>query len=71
MYLKTNRVISPVIRKDFKRITINLKIINKAKNIFLWLNNKKITKIFKKIIKNKNVPVSNLKKSSTTLFLIN
>ena len=71
MYLKTNRVISPVIRKDFKRITINLKIINKAKNIFLWLNSKKQTKIFKLLERDKKkIPVYFLKKRKTIIYTI-
>ena len=50
--LKSKRITATVIRKDFQRITLNINTINLAKNIFLWLPSKKITKIFiKKKIK--------------------
>ena len=68
--LKTNRITSAILRKDFKRITLNLNVINKAKKIFLWLNNKKKSNIYKKIKNKKKIPVNYLKKSKTNLFLI-
>ena len=67
---ESNKITRPVIRKDFKRITINLKIINKSKNIYLWLNNRKKTKIFKLFKKNKEVPVGLLDKKKTFVYLI-
>jgi len=59
-------------RKDFKRITINLKIINNSKNIYLWLNSKKKSKIFKKLSKNKKkeIPVNLLNRKKTSVFSI-
>ena len=68
--LKSNRMISIILRKDFKRITLNLNFINKAKKIFLWLNNKKKSNIYKKIRNKIKIPVNYLKKSKTILFLI-
>ena len=67
---KSNKITRHVIRKDFKRITINLRIINKSKNIYLWLNNRKKTKIFKLFKKNKEVPVGLLDKKKTFVYLI-
>ena len=69
--VKTNKIASSILRKDFKRITLNLNTINKAKKIFLWLNNKKKSDIYKKIRNKKKIPVNYLKKSKTNLFLIN
>ena len=66
---ESNKITRPVIRKDFKRITINLKIINKSKNIYLWLNNRKKTKIFKLFKKNKKIPVGLLDKKKTFVYL--
>ena len=68
--LKTNRITSAILRKDFKRISLNLNVINKAIKIFLWLNNKKKSNIYKKIKNKKKIPVNYLKKSKTNLFLI-
>jgi len=68
--LKTSKISSVIFRDDFYRITLNLKTINKAKKIFLWLNNKKKSDIYKKIRKNKKIPVNFLKKNKTDLFII-
>ena len=68
--LKSNRMISVILGKDYKRITLSLNFINKAKKIFLWLNNKKKSNIYKKIRNKIKVPVNYLKKSKTILFLI-
>ena len=68
--LKTNRITSAVLREDFRRITLNLNVINKAKKIFLWLNNRKKSNIYRKIKNKKKIPVNYLKKSKTNLFLI-
>jgi 6-phosphogluconolactonase len=65
-------ICKPIFRKDFQRITIGLNVINKSKRIFLWLNNKSKTKIFKKLSKiGKKIPINKLNKSKTTIFLIN
>ena len=69
--LKSKKIVSVISRKDFKRITLNLRIINKAKKIFLWLNNKKKSSIYNNIKKNKKKPVNLLMKNKTLLFLIN
>ena len=64
-------IAKPVIRKDFKRITIGLSIINNSKKILLWLNNKSISKIYSKIKKKgKNIPVNNLNKKNTVIYKI-
>ena len=60
-----------VIRKDFKRITLSLNLINNSKNIIVWLNNKnKIKKYNKLRFKGNNLPINNLKKNKTLLFRI-
>ena len=69
--LKTNKIISVVSRKDFKRITLNLNTINNAKKIFLWINRKKKSNVYKKIKSKKEIPVNYLNKSKTNLFFIN
>ena len=68
--LKSNKITKYVLRKDFKRISLNMKIINNSKNIFLWLNNKKKSKIFKSLkeYKKKHVPVNFLNYKKTTVF---
>ena len=61
----------PVYRKDFKRITLSLKVINNSKKIILWLNKKsKFTNydILKKL--GKKIPVNNLNKSKTIYYKI-
>ena len=61
----------PVYRKDFKRITLSLKVINNSKNIILWLNKKsKFTKYdtLKKL--GKKIPVNNLNKSNTIYYKV-
>ena len=47
--LKKRFIVSSVDRRDYKRITIGLKIINNSKKIFLWLSKKSKTSIFKKL----------------------
>ena len=65
-------VTKPVIRKDFKRITLSLNVINNSRKILLWLNNKSITRIYSKIKKNgKNIPVNNLNRKRTVIYNIN
>ena len=72
LQIKSNEITRCVIRKDFERISISLKTINNSKNIFLWLNSKKRTKIFSKLKlkKRKQIPVSFLNASKTTVFSI-
>ena len=61
-----------VIRKDFKRITIGLNIINNSKKILLWLNNKSKSKIYLKLKKEgKKIPVNNLNRKNTIIYKIN
>ena len=65
-------VTKPVMRKDFKRITLSLNVINNSKKILLWLNNKSITRIYSKIKKNgRNIPVNNLNRKRTVIYSIN
>jgi len=67
----SKKIVKSVIRKDFRRITLSLNTINKAKSIFLWLNSKKQTKKFKLYERNKkNVPAYLLKKKKTIIFTI-
>ena len=56
-------------KKNFDRISLSLKTINNSKRIFLWLNNKKKSSIFKKYKNSKLRPVNWLKKNKTTLFI--
>ena len=61
-----------VIRKDFKRITIGLNVINNSKKILLWLNNKSKSKIYLKLKKEgKKLPVNNLNRKNTIIYKIN
>ena len=68
--IKLNKIATSVTRKDFQRISLTLKVINKAKNICLWLNDKKKTKVFKSFKIKKKIPVFNLKKSKLSIYLI-
>ena len=64
-------IAKPVIRKDFKRITISLNIINNSKKILLWLNSKSKSKIFIKIKKKgKNIPLNILNNKKTIIYKI-
>ena len=69
--LKTNKIVSHVLRKDFQRITLNLNVINRAKKIFLWLNTKTKSNTYRKLKNNKKLPVNYINKDKTNLFLIN
>lgn len=70
--LKKKFIVKSVVKKDFKRITLGMNIINNSKNIFLWLNTKKKTKIFKILNKkDKNIPINNLNKEKLTCYSIN
>ena len=66
--IKTKRIVTSVIRNDFKRISLSLKTINSTKNIFLWLNNKTKSLNFNKNKKNINRPVNYLNKRKTSIF---
>jgi 6-phosphogluconolactonase len=58
-------------RKDFKRITLGLNVINNSKKILLWLNSKTKSKIFLKIKKKgKKIPINNLSKKNTLIYKI-
>lgn len=62
----------PIYRKDFKRITLSLNLINNSQKIFLWLNNKTKTSIFKKLSdKGIKIPVNNIDKRNLVCFMIN
>ena len=64
-------ITKPIIRKDFKRITLSLNIINNSKKILLWLNNSSKSKIYLKLKKKgKKIPVNNLNKRNTTIYKI-
>tara|TARA_X000000368_G_C23027298_1_gene710841 strand:- start:490 stop:1164 length:675 start_codon:yes stop_codon:yes gene_type:complete len=70
---KSNKITRFVIREDFQRITINLKIINNSRNIFLWLNTRKKSKIYNLLNennKNSQIPVNLLNQSKTLVFSI-
>ena len=70
---KSNKITRFVIREDFQRITINLKIINNSRNIFLWLNTRKKSKIYNLLNennKNSQIPVNLLNQSKTSVFSI-
>lgn len=62
----------PIIRKDFKRISLSLNIINKSKKIILWLNSKTLSKKYLNLkFKGKKIPVNNLNQKKTLIFQIN
>ena len=64
-------ITKPVIRKDFKRITLGLNIINNSKKILLWLNNKSKAKAYLKLKREgKKIPVNNLNKKNTIIYKI-
>ena len=70
--IKKKFIVSHVNKKDFKRITLGMNIINNSKNIFLWLNTKKKTRIFESLKKkDKSIPVNNLKKKKLICYSIN
>ena len=63
---------SPIIRKDFKRISLSLSVINNSKRIILWLNSKMISKKYALLRSyGKEIPVNNLSKKKTVIFKIN
>ena len=69
--LKNKFIVKPVIRNDFKRMTLSLNIINDSSKILLWLPDKKISKIYKNISKKgKFIPVNALNKKKLICFKI-
>ena len=71
-YLYNKFITKPVTRRDFKRITLSLNVINNSKKIFLWLNNKSKSKTYLKIKKEgKKIPVNNLNSRKTIIYKIN
>ena len=68
-----NKNVKFVRRKDFFRITLTLKSINNAKNIFLWAPGKNKSSIVKKILKDNKLkyPASFLKEKNNFLFYCN
>ena len=69
---KNNKNVKFVKRKDFFRISLTLKCINKSKNIFLWAPGEK-NSIVKKILTDKKLkyPASFLRKKNNYLFYSN
>jgi len=69
----SNRNVNFVKRKDFLRITLNLKCLNNSKTIFLWAPGKKKSNIVKKILMDKHFkyPASFLRKKDNFLFHCN
>jgi len=68
-----NKNVKSVRRKDFFRITLTLKSINNAKNIFLWAPGKNKSSIVKKILKDNKLkyPASFLREKNNFLFYSN
>ena len=68
---KKKFIATTIIRKDFKRITLSLDVINKSKKIILWLNNRYKSKAFDKKRKlGKEIPVNNLNKKNMIIYKI-
>tara|TARA_B100001093_G_scaffold129653_1_gene122268 strand:+ start:1414 stop:2079 length:666 start_codon:yes stop_codon:yes gene_type:complete len=64
-------ITKPVIRKDFKRITLGLNIINNSKKILLWLNNKSKTKAYLRLRKEgRKIPINNLNKKNMIIYKV-
>ena len=70
---RSNKNIDFVKRKDFSRITLTLKCINRSKSIFLWSPNRKKSNIVEMILLDKKFkyPASFLKKKNNFLFHCN
>jgi len=64
------KIVSPVIRKDFKRITLNIKTINNSRKIILWLNVKKTSTVYQKLKVGEKIPVNYLNKKKMTIFTL-
>jgi len=67
---KENKNVKSVNRKDFSRISLTLKCINRGKNIFLWAPGATKINIVKKILKDTKYkyPASFLKEKNNFLF---
>ena len=67
---KNNKNVISVKRKDFLRITLSLKCLNKSKLIYLWAPGKSKSIIIKKILSDKKFkyPASFLKQKNNFLF---
>ena len=64
-------ITKPITRKDFKRITLSLNVINNSKKILLWLNNISISKIYMDLRKKgKTIPVNKLNKKKIVIYKI-
>ena len=70
---KNTKNVNFVKKKDFKRITLTLKCLNRSNSIFLWAPGKPKKFIVKKILQDKNYkyPVSFLRKKNNFLFYCN
>ena len=69
--LKEKFIVKPILRKDFKRLSLGINVINDSKKIFLWLNSKSKYLIYKKLkTRGKKIPVNNLKKSRLFCFSV-
>ena len=69
--LKNKFIVKPVIRSDFKRMTLSLNVINDSNKILLWLPNKKISRTYVDISKKgKLIPVNALNKKKLICFKI-
>jgi len=70
---KNNKNVDFVKKKDFSRITLTIKCINKCNSIFLWAPGKKKSLIIKKILYDKRLkyPASYLRKRNNFLFYCN
>ena len=70
---RSNKNVNFVKRKDFSRITLTKKCLNKSKSIFLWVPGKNKSVIIKKILLDKKLkyPVSNLNGRNSFLFNCN
>ena len=72
IFIKKKFICTSLKRKDFKRITLSLNVINNSKKIILWLNSKLKSRNYSKLkVLGKKIPVNNLNKKKTTIFNIN
>lgn len=67
---KSKKLVTSVYREDFKRISMSIKLINKSKQIWLWLPTNKKSKLFQNFKNNKNIPVNLLKNKKLKIFSI-
>ena len=69
--LKNKFIVKPVIRNDFRRMTLSLNVINASNKILLWLPNKKISRTFTNLSKKgRLIPVNSLNKQKLICFKI-